>query len=141
MLPPETTLPGKFLESKNAECFKFPRRERLKKRSAISAVFRKGKKVAGNGAVLFYRANKLGINRIAFTFAKKFGCAVERNRARRLGRESYRYLRSSLALGYDLVLLVYPLECLDFSASFHRLKRLLDRARLWRKGFLPASAV
>ena len=47
-------------------------------------------------------------NRIAFTFARKFGNAVERNRSRRLSREVYRLLRNKIRKGYDLVLLVYP---------------------------------
>jgi ribonuclease P protein component len=57
---------------------------------------------------LFFRGNGLAHNRIAFTFARKYGNAVERNRARRLGREAYRYMRNRLKGGFDLVLLVYP---------------------------------
>jgi ribonuclease P protein component len=52
--------------------------------------------------------NSLSHNRICFTFIRGFGNAVERNRARRLGREAYRLLRPRLAGGYDLILLVYP---------------------------------
>ena len=61
-----------------------------------------------SGAKLFRLENGLGRNRIAFTCARKFGTAVERNRARRLGREAYRLLKNRLESGYDLVLLVYP---------------------------------
>jgi ribonuclease P protein component len=57
---------------------------------------------------LFFLENGLSHNRIAFTFARKYGNAVERNRARRLGREAYRYMRNGLKPGFDLVLLVYP---------------------------------
>jgi ribonuclease P protein component len=52
--------------------------------------------------------NSLSRNRICFTFSRGFRNAVERNRARRLGREAYRYLRPRLAGGCDLILLVYP---------------------------------
>jgi ribonuclease P protein component len=52
--------------------------------------------------------NGLPYNRIAFTFARHFGTAAERNRARRLGREAYRHIRDGLKPGYDVVLLVYP---------------------------------
>ena len=52
--------------------------------------------------------NKLSRNRICFTFSRGFGNAVERNRARRLGREAYRNLKPRLRCGYDFVLLVYP---------------------------------
>jgi ribonuclease P protein component len=57
---------------------------------------------------LFVLKNELPYNRISFTLARKYGNAPERNRARRLGREAYRHLRSRLKTGYDLVLLVYP---------------------------------
>ena len=52
--------------------------------------------------------NELSRNRICFTFSRGFGNAVERNRARRLGREAYRNLKPRLRCGYDLILLVYP---------------------------------
>ncbi|MDR3275595.1 MAG: ribonuclease P protein component [Treponema sp.] len=88
--------------------FRFPRGERLKRRGDIQRVFKCGKAASGAGAKLFVLENGLPHNRIAFSFARKFGNAVERNRARRLGREAYRHLRSSLKSGFDLVLLVYP---------------------------------
>jgi ribonuclease P protein component len=52
--------------------------------------------------------NALPYSRICFTFSRGFGNAVERNRARRLGREVWRHLRPRLAGGYDVILLVYP---------------------------------
>ncbi|GMO56347.1 MAG: hypothetical protein Ta2G_16200 [Termitinemataceae bacterium] len=88
--------------------FSFPRLEHLKKRDDISAVFKKGHCVQCRGAKLFYLKNGMEHNRIAFTFAKKFGNAVARNRARRLGREAYRMMRSNFLAGFDIVLLVYP---------------------------------
>jgi ribonuclease P protein component len=112
----------------------FPRAERLKKRADIRVVFQKGRCVTGNGAKLFYRRNNLPYNRIAFTFARKFGNAVERNRARRLGRESYRHLRVCLEAGWDFVLLVYPGES-TFEKRFLQLRVLADRARLSRMAY------
>ena len=88
--------------------FRFTRDERLKRREAIRAVFNRREAVSCPGAKLFRLENGLARNRIAFTFARKFGTAVKRNRARRLGREAYRLLKNRLKSGYDLVLLVYP---------------------------------
>jgi ribonuclease P protein component len=45
---------------------------------------------------------------MVITFARKYGNAVERNRARRVHREAYRLMKGRLAAGYDLVLLMYP---------------------------------
>ncbi|MDR0410484.1 MAG: ribonuclease P protein component [Treponema sp.] len=87
---------------------RFMRNERLKKRADISVVFKKGRCVFCSGAKLFILQNGLEWNRIAFTFARKFGNAVQRNRSRRVSREAYRHLKSDLRQGFDLVLLVYP---------------------------------
>jgi ribonuclease P protein component len=104
------------------------------------------------GAKLFYiettpPAGERPGRRIAFTFARKFGNAVERNRSRRLSREAYRHLRPRLAMGYDMVLLVYPLKPdsrprlpdsavpapeNDFEQRLRQLKTLFGRAGLWQ---------
>jgi ribonuclease P protein component len=89
---------------------RFRRRERLKKKGDITGVFKKGRSVTCPGAKLFYLENGLSHNRIVFTFARKYGNAVERNRARRCGREAYRLLKKGVEIGYDLVLLVYQAE-------------------------------
>jgi ribonuclease P protein component len=86
----------------------FPREEHLKRRQDIQAVFKNGASASCSGARLFFLHRGGDKRRIAFTFARKFGGAVERNRARRLGREAYRHLRSRIKGGYDLALQVYP---------------------------------
>ncbi|MDR2258386.1 MAG: ribonuclease P protein component [Treponema sp.] len=88
--------------------FRFRRKERLKGRDEIRAVFNRGKSVGCGGAKLFVLKNSLADNRICFALPRKFGNAAERNRARRLGREAYRHIRPRLKGGYDMVLLVYP---------------------------------
>jgi ribonuclease P protein component len=107
----------------------FPRAEHLKKRPDIRTVMKKGRCVTEYGAKLFYIKNNLPYNRIAFAFARKFGNAVERNRARRLGRESYRHARVSLSAGWDLVLLVYPGES-TFDKRARQFQALVNRAGL-----------
>ncbi|MCL2761976.1 MAG: ribonuclease P protein component [Treponema sp.] len=73
-------------------------------------VFGKGRRVGCRGAKLFVLENNLPYNRICFTFSRNFGAAVQRNRAKRLGREAYRSLKPRLRCGYDLILLAYPEE-------------------------------
>ena len=74
--------------------------------------------------------NGLAYNRIAFTFSRKFGNAVERNYSRRLSREVYRLLRNELLKGYDLVLLIYPGRD-DFSARRDQMRELFSKAGLF----------
>ena len=109
--------------------FRFPRKERLKGRDEIREVFSRKKGVSCPGAKLLTLRNGLRYNRIAFTFSRKFGNAVERNYSRRLSREVYRQLRSELRKGYDLVLLVYPGRD-NYSARMEQMRELFSRAGL-----------
>jgi ribonuclease P protein component len=109
--------------------FRFKREERLKKRDEIRAVFNRGKVVTCSGAKLFVLQNGFPFNRIVFTFARKFGNAVERNRARRVGREVYRQVRNRLQCGFDLVLLVYPGKD-SFSVRMKQVGILFSKAGL-----------
>jgi ribonuclease P protein component len=79
----------------------------LKGRNEIRDVFSRGRSAGCRGAKLFVLKNSLPYNRICFTLSRKFGNAVERNRARRLCREAYRLMRPGLLRGFDFVLLVY----------------------------------
>ena len=115
--------------SENGDC-RFPRKERLKGRDGIREVFSRRKAVSCDGAKLFFVRNALPYNRIAFTFSRKFGNAVERNYSRRLSREVYRQTREKLRKGYDLVLLVYPGRD-DFSVRTEQLRELFSRAGLF----------
>jgi ribonuclease P protein component len=114
--------------------FRFRREERLKGKDEIRAVFNRGRTASCSGAKLFIleqrrsggpggASGSVGVkgsngdsagfgvdsrNRIAFTFARKFGNAAARNRARRVSREAYRLTRNRIKSGFDLVLLIYP---------------------------------
>ncbi|MDR3303723.1 MAG: ribonuclease P protein component [Treponema sp.] len=109
---------------------RFKRGDRLKKRNAIRNVFNSGKRVNCSGAKLFFLPNGCPENRIAFTFSRKFGIAVERNRSKRCSREAYRHTHPSLAHGYDLVLLVYPGND-TFKIRIEQLKTLFNKAGLF----------
>ncbi|MDR1287181.1 MAG: ribonuclease P protein component [Treponema sp.] len=106
--------------------------ERLRGKKEIGRVFRDGRRFGSAGAKLFVLDNGCEYNRICFTFPRKYGNAVERNRARRLGREAYRKLRPRLKSGFDLVLLVYPpREDETFPSRKEQLAVLFTRAGLF----------
>jgi len=118
--------------------FRFPRSERLKGRDEIREVFSartqgrafpRKKVVSCFGVKLFVLENALKRNRIAFTFARKYGNAVARNRSRRLSREVFRHLRCELRTGYDMALLVYPGKDV-FSVRLEQMRELFARAGL-----------
>ncbi|MDR2757912.1 MAG: ribonuclease P protein component [Spirochaetaceae bacterium] len=101
--------------------------ERLKKKDGIRGIFKRGKSVTCSGAKLFFIKNGLPHNRIVFTFGRKYGNAVKRNRSRRVGREAYRHIRNELKTGYDLVLLVYPGND-SFAGRMEQLRVLFSKA-------------
>jgi len=49
------------------------------------------------------KKNDLPYNRSAFLASKKIGNSVERNRAKRLMKESHRQIKERLAGGYDMI--------------------------------------
>ena len=109
--------------------FSFPKKERLKGRDEIRAVFEGRKAVSCPGARLYTLPNGLEYNRIAFTFSRKFGNAVQRNRSRRLSREAYRHLSAKLRRGFDMVLLIQPGQD-SFSVRIDQLRVLFSRSGL-----------
>lgn len=77
----------------------------LRKKSDFTSIYNRGKSVGDRYIVLFYRENNLPYNRTGFLASKKVGNSVQRNRARRLMRESYRHIKDKLSCGYDLIII------------------------------------
>ena len=77
----------------------------LRKKSDFDSIYNRGKSVGDRYLVLFYRKNNLPYNRTGFLASKKVGNSVQRNRARRLMKESYRHLEKSLPMGYDFIII------------------------------------
>lgn len=88
--------------------FGFSKKEHLKRPADIQAVFKRGKKASCSGAKVFFLPNGMECNRVLFTFPRKYGNAVQRNRSRRRGREIFRLNGSRLKKGFDLVFLFFP---------------------------------
>jgi len=77
----------------------------LRKKSDFDSIYNRGKSVGDRYIVLFYRKNDLPYNRTGFLASKKVGNSVQRNRARRLMKESYRHLENCLPIGYDFIII------------------------------------
>lgn len=75
----------------------------LRRKDDFTSLYRKGRSVGERYIVLFYKKNNLSYNRIAFLASKKVGNSVKRNRARRLMKESFRFLKDEIKVGYDII--------------------------------------
>ncbi len=54
--------------------------------------------------VIYYKKTKAQCNRLGITVGTKIGCAVVRNRVKRLIRESYRLMEDELLKGLEIVI-------------------------------------
>ena len=79
------------------------KKEILRKKSDFDAIHRAGRSVPDRYVVLFLRKNDLPYSRTAFLASKKVGNSVQRNRAKRLMRESYRLNEDKFSAGYDII--------------------------------------
>jgi ribonuclease P protein component len=84
------------------------RRERLRGKTALERVFSGSRRIACSGARLCVAENGLGYNRVVVSPVRRYGGSVERNRARRVGKEAYRCIKSSIRPGFDLAFILAP---------------------------------
>ncbi len=106
----------------------------LRRKDDFTSLYRKGRSVGERYIVLFYKKNNLSYNRIAFLASKKVGNSVERNRARRLMKENYRFLKSHIKNGYDIVFIarnsINGKKAYDVEKS---MKNAVNKAKLYKK--------
>lgn len=75
----------------------------IKLNREFKRLYRRGRSFVTPALVSYAQKNKLGFNRVGITTSTKIGCAVKRNRARRVIREAYRALSASIPAGWDFV--------------------------------------
>lgn len=75
----------------------------LKLNKDFRRIYARGKNAAAANIVIYAFKNRRGLNRIGLTVSKKYGNAPERNRIRRLMRESYRLMENEIPKGYDFI--------------------------------------
>jgi ribonuclease P protein component len=113
---------------------RFTREERVKRSVEIKNLFKNGNRVSVAGAKLFFLPNDLQFNRIGFPLPRGYGNAVQRNRSKRLSRESYRFIKAHLNTGYDMLFLVYPSsEKSSFHSRCAQFQTLCEKAGLLKK--------
>lgn len=84
--------------------YTLPKTGRLRRNKSFQAVYRSGKSYANRQLVLYVLPQRGRERRVGFAAGKRLGCAVVRNRVKRLLREAYRLEQHRLVNGVDLIL-------------------------------------
>ncbi len=91
-------------------------------------LYHRGKSEVTPLFVLYYSKNGREYNRLGITTSTKVGKAVQRNRSRRVLRESYRLLEPQIKSGYDFVLVARTRTSqVSMDAVKEMLKSVLER--------------
>ncbi|NPV53131.1 MAG: ribonuclease P protein component [Firmicutes bacterium] len=110
------------------------KRGRLRKGSEFQRVFKTGKSHVHDLVVLYTLESGLPTSRVGFSVSKRLGCAVRRNRLKRLLREAYRSIDERVKEGFDLIVL--PRWRANYSGFIEikdALQALVKKAGLWRE--------
>jgi ribonuclease P protein component len=82
---------------------RFLSRQRLRTGAEFDAAFKRGARIDGRLFLLVAAPNGRAFDRLGLAVSRRVGGSVERNRARRLLRESFRRLERPRGPGVDLV--------------------------------------
>ena len=80
-------------------------KDTLKNSLEFDRVYKNGRSYANKYLVMYVFPNGTGSNRLGISVSKKIGNSVERHRAARLIRESYRLSRNRFSSGLDIVII------------------------------------
>ncbi|MDH4317390.1 MAG: ribonuclease P protein component [Desulfobulbaceae bacterium] len=99
--------------------FELTRDAILKKPWEFEQVYRRGKRVRGNGFAVIYLPNGQDSNRLGISVHGKLRGAVRRNRIKRIFRESFRLHRTTFPSASDIVIAVRPEFVLHNPEAIH----------------------
>ena len=78
--------------------------ERIKEHRDFRRLYAKGKSLVSRDVVIYVGKGRKNRTRMGVAVGKKIGCAVRRNRAKRVLRAAFAVLEPAVAPGYDFIL-------------------------------------
>ena len=120
------------METDNIKTGCFRKKEHIKRPADIQNLFRNGKRISIKDAKIFFIQNNLDYNRIGFPLPHGYGNAIQRNKAKRYNRETYRLFKTHLNIGYDILFLFYS-EKSSFNSRCEQFETLCKKAGLLKE--------
>ncbi len=114
----------------------FPKQLHIKSGAEFRAIYDRQCKAADQRLLMFGLANGRAKTRCGLSVSKKHGCAVQRNRLKRLLREAFRLTQHELPAGLDLILI--PIKEVGTQAEYQTSVRGLAK-RLAKKLLSPTD--
>ena len=116
---------------------KMSKLETIKKNYEFNNVLSRGNSYFGKQIEIIFKKNNLAKNKIGIAISTKAGKAVQRNRVKRLIRESYRNIEKNLAKGYSIVFLWnkrVKIEEASFATIYQDMDTIFKKMKLIKKG-------
>lgn len=110
--------------------------EMLKKNYEFKNVLTRGKFYRGKEIEIFIIKNNKKRNFLGIAIGTKKGKAFQRNKAKRLIRESYSKLENELIEGNSIVILMnkkFPIKNMKFSEVFEDMEKIFLKAEILKK--------
>ena len=108
--------------------------KKLKKRWEFQRAYQQGSKYWNRYFVIYVFHTRFSNLRLGITVSKKVGKSVQRNRVKRLIRESFRQLRPRIKTAYDVVVVGRTEACrLTCQEAENRLLSLFRKASILNK--------
>ncbi len=110
--------------------------EMLKKNYEFKTVLSKGKFFIGKEIEIFLLKNNQNRNLLGIAVGTKNGKAFQRNRAKRIIRESYTKLENKLVEGNSIVIIINKNFCIDdmkFIDVYEEMKNIFEKAKILKK--------
>jgi ribonuclease P protein component len=82
--------------------YRFPKTVRLRKRYQYQRMTKPDTRYVGRWIILDVKANSFSFTRLGITVSRRYGKAVQRNRFKRIVRETFRMNQAQLHPGLDI---------------------------------------
>ena len=108
----------------------------LKKNYEFRNVLSKGRLFVEKEIEIFVLKNNKNLNLLGIAIGTKNGKAFQRNRAKRIIRESYTRLENQLIDGYSIVILMnknFCIENMEFSEVFKEMNKIFEKAKILKE--------